>query len=245
MDEFKKYLREHKANMDFDEPSDKLWNHIRKQQRSKNFFIIRYMAAACLLIFIISTIYIFTNNYKKTSLIIAQVVKTNSKRNTDTLKFIQNEPAAVTKKEIVVAKITPPVNTAKRNIRNIKIKPKFDSSIKEPSVAESFGEMQKTFAIIINMQLNKIKSTPLYTEDVNYFSVFKKEFQDLNIEEQGVKQELIQNGLNDIQIEKLINVYQQKIILLKRLQNEITKMNNHTPKPLLEKEKPQPTYINL
>lgn len=245
MDEFKKFLRENRDKMDFETPDPQVWENLRKRNKNLAYYIIRLVAAASILLCIISMGYLMNDKMKKNELsIIKPIHVEKSKDSIQSPVFKSSDPQ--TKNKLLVSNINTKENTKRINhfgSKYSKTKSNYKKVDPETMVAENFGEMQKSFAIIINMQLNKVKKTPLYGEDANYFAVFKKEFQDLNSDEFGAKQEIKQNGLNDLQIEKLINIYQQKIILLKRLQIELNNMITHLPKKKDEKEKP--TYINL
>lgn len=244
MDEFKKYLRQNKEKMEFDVPSPIVWENIRKNQKSTPFSWIKYAVAACILggVFMLG---FFMNNKVNVNNQVAAKQQVHSAetpvQDSNAIALNNTNESAIHDQIENHHKISSPLHSTNRSLKK---KDRVETVDKEASVAESFGEMQKSFGIIINYQLDKIKSTPLYGEDDNYFSVFKKDFQDLSSDEQAVKNEIVQKGLTDVAIQKLISVYQQKILLLKRLQNEITKVNSHAPKS----ENPQqqkPTYINL
>ncbi|GAC1588077.1 MAG: hypothetical protein NVS3B19_07460 [Ginsengibacter sp.] len=244
MDEFKKYLRQNKEKMEFDAPSPVVWENIRKSQKAISFFWLRYAVAACIL-GIVFMLGFFKNNKITQSTQLAFNQKTHAvnipKHGSNDLAVNKTEAAEFHDQIETRHKVINPVRSVSKAIKK---KDFIGTADKESSVAESFGEMQKSFGIIINYQLEKIKSTPLYGEDDNYFSVFKKDFQDLNSDEQSVKNEIIQKGLSDVAIQKLISVYQQKILLLKRLQGEITKVNAHAPKTENTQQQ-KTTYINL
>jgi hypothetical protein len=110
----------------------------------------------------------------------------------------------------------------------------------------AFNDMDKSYATMVSLQLEKVKGTPIYAEDAGYFHVFKKEFQDLTNDEKMLKEETKKHGINDDIINRMINIYQEKISLLKQLQFEINKMNNRLKNTSPEVQKKQsPTYINL
>jgi hypothetical protein len=99
---------------------------------------------------------------------------------------------------------------------------------------------------MVSLQLEKVKGTPIYAEDAEYFHVFKKQFHDLTNDEKVLKEETKKHGINDDIITRMINIYQEKIALLKQLQFEINKMNNRIKNSNSDIQKNQsPTYINL
>ena len=244
MDEFKKYLRQNKEKMEFDVPSPVVWENIRKTKKVISFSWLRYAVAASVL-GIVFMLGFFMNNKinQNNQLAIKQETPAVNIPRNDTNDVAVNKTEAGEFHDQIETrhKVINPVRSISKTIKK---KDFIGTADKESSVAESFGEMQKSFGIIINYQLEKIKSTPLYGEDDNYFSVFKKDFQDLTSDEQSVKNEIIQKGLSDVAIQKLITVYQQKILLLKRLQGEISKVNAHSPKTENTQQQ-KPTYINL
>lgn len=116
------------------------------------------------------------------------------------------------------------------------------AKIKKP--VSPLKAMEDNYAFIINYQVKKLESTPIYTEDANYFHVFKKQWYDLEKDEKKIRQDVHLYGLNDKVVDQLIQLYQQKLWLLQELQTEISKMNIRA-RQYPEIEKPSPTYFKL
>ena len=75
------------------------------------------------------------------------------------------------------------------------------------------------------MAKNKIANTPIYGESASFYNDFIDKFKQMEKDEKIVKKEIIQFGLNDMLLDQLINIYQQKLNVLKLLQSEINKTN--------------------
>ena len=67
------------------------------------------------------------------------------------------------------------------------------------------------------------------------------DFKLLEIQEQELRKSIVQNGLANTSIEELTTIYQQKLTVLKKLQNEINKTSNRN-KNLTDTI---PSYISL
>lgn len=106
-------------------------------------------------------------------------------------------------------------------------------------------QMEIGFQTVINAQLRTIRTTPFYAENPDYFSFFKKEYSILEKEETTLKMEVKNNGMNEQYLDQLIDIYQGKLSLLKRLQTEIQKMNNRIRQIDPEAEKRKPVYLNI
>jgi len=238
MDEFKKYLQQHRDEIDVEEPSAQLLHRIQMQTAGKKkaslyTMLFRYAAAACLICVI--------------AFGLQRLMKSNDKKQQDT----------------ATAKKTLPVDTVRNIVKNI---PSADSA---PAAATITGKHEHNFSKagqplkkqslpyqlmnsfehnytqLVNLQLKNIRNTPVYGETPDYFDGFKKTFAQIDSDDQSIKEHIKTSGLNDALLEQLINVYQQKLNVLKNLQHEINKMN----KKLKDNQQPSDTltghYINI
>ncbi len=64
-------------------------------------------------------------------------------------------------------------------------------------------------------------------------------------DEQAVRNDIKTYGLTSEFLEQLINVYQQKLDVLKNLQTEINKMNNKVREKQAPSEKPEVHYLDI
>lgn len=221
MDRFKQYLQEHKDKLDVDVPKDSNWKSIRQQilsKTKKNVFVMypKWWAAAVIIILLGSGIfYFYTSN---------QVSQTKIKLVTEknTSSPIYKEP-----KEELAALDSPESITKKSTIQTQKHKSN-NNSHKTDSLAEMIlSQIQETYNPVINVQLKQVRNLPLLAEGSSHFEYFKKQLNELDRDEKNIFKTIKYEGPKNDFLQQLINIYQQKIFLLQRLQLEITKMNNH------------------
>ena len=63
-------------------------------------------------------------------------------------------------------------------------------------------------------------------ESADYFNDFKIQIKQMELDEKVIKSDIAKHGMNDVLLDQLINVYQQKLNVLKQLQIEMNKTNN-------------------
>jgi hypothetical protein len=238
MDEFKKYLQHHRDEMDVDTPSEHLLQRIQTQTTVKKkaalyIMIARYAAAACVLAAI--------------GFGLKLIIKTDDKKLTVTAAI--EKPAAVNngtdpvKKERVADS---PNNVAAVTIKNIPSHPRSGRAVKKPSLPyQLMYSFEHNYNQLVNLQLKNIRNTPVYGEAPDYFDGFKKALVQIEGDELSIRTHIKDKGLNDALLEQLINVYQEKLNLLKNLQQEINQMN----KKLKDNQQPSETltvhFINI
>jgi hypothetical protein len=262
MDEFKKYINQNRHKLDTDEPGDYLFDAIERRIDKKQSRVIpmfaKWAVAACIILLVGIAVYIFGFDGLDKSQDVAQttpVGKVDSSsetrlpiENSSALK--EEQPTEMlaqlpAKKEAVNANST---SFDKRTLNVEKDQTAKKSTPSQPAdpMLRAFNDMDKSYATMVSLQLEKVKGTPIYAEDAEYFHVFKKQFHDLTNDEKVLKEETKKHGINDDIITRMINIYQEKIALLKQLQFEINKMNNRIKNSNSDIQKNQsPTYINL
>lgn len=220
MDDLKKYLQQHKDEMDADVPPNDLLHRIQLQtvpeKKNKLYpVLVRIAAAACILAVVgLGIKWLLEKKGAKVD-IVKSPISTPA----------QNAPAILpsnispdTLKKVIIANAnqkTSVINTAKN------IVPK---KLNEPYLLmQSF---EYNYSQLVKLQLKNIRSTPVYGETSDYFNDFKQTLHQIDNDEATIKNNIKTNGLNDVLLEQLINVYQQKINLLKNLQQEMNKINN-------------------
>lgn len=252
MDEFKKYLFEHRDELDTEKPPrPQVWKHIRQQtQRVKKPVIpltVKWVGtAAAMLIAAFVLIYqllrpvktdnpaLSANNNPTTNTIPEPNGQVDSSAGT---AFMQQnkEPNKELPGDKQLAEINPVPDNQKTKQDKL-------TGIQEP--ASPIKTIEDDYVTIINHQLKKLATTPIYTESAGYFHVFKKQWLDLEKDERKVKQDIHRYGLNDQIVGKLIQLYQQKLWLLGELQTEINKMNVRAQQyPDIKRNKP--AYLKL
>ena len=90
----------------------------------------------------------------------------------------------------------------------------------------TLNQIENTFTQIINLQKAKVNTTPLNAESPSYFNDFTIQMKHMERDEQTIKKDIRKSGLTDELLDQLINIYQQKLNMLKQLQNEINKTNS-------------------
>jgi hypothetical protein len=242
MDEMKKYLFDQRDKLDVEPaPSTAVWEQIQQQTtpvRKPVFSLtVRWAAAACIIVATGLGILLMRNN-KSTKGGIAIETKQPSTQN-----------PGVSKKVDTVVNITPTIvdegnhktepiaKTQHKALKQKKVLPKKEE-------LSPIDEMENGYASIINHQLKQLESTPIYAESADYFHVFKKQWYDLEKDEQRIKQDLKTFGFTDSMIEQLLNLYKQKLLLLKQLQSEINKMNNRV-KQIPGLQQNNPSYLKM
>ncbi|BAV08026.1 hypothetical protein SAMN05421788_103366 [Filimonas lacunae] len=235
MDRFKQYLQEHASELDTDLPREAVWQRIQQQSAPAPKVRRLYWpvaAAACLAAIIgISTWWFWTAPVNKGLAYNPPAITTqDSQPSTETHIPVAEETTAQTAPTTMHPKREQGTKHAQAgtggnttNTSLLAAKHVTDAGNEAPS-----GIQLETGLIhIINLQLEKVRSTPIYSENAAYFSSFKKEFNQLNEEERTWKKKASNGNVTEEQLEELINIYQQKLTVLKLLQNEISKTNKH------------------
>jgi len=237
MDEFKKYLQQHRNQMDEDTPSGELLQRIHAasapvKKASLLTIVFRFAAAACLLVFItIGARWIWPQK----NVVIPGLV---NQEKSDTPKISSNSLITDTGNG----------STALTGIvipRNETIAVTNDAVKKEWLPAQLLHSFSYNYTQLVNLELKNIRHTPVYGETGNYFNDFRYNLDQMDAAEIKIKSTIKKSGLNDILLEQLINVYQEKLELLKNLQHEINKLNNRVRENQLPTDSVQIHFINI
>jgi hypothetical protein len=84
-------------------------------------------------------------------------------------------------------------------------------------------QIQKDYDQLIAGQIAYTKSLAVYGETPSYFQEFMNDFKRLENQEKELGKTIAKNGLQENSIDDLAMIYQQKLTVLKKLQNEINK----------------------
>jgi len=90
-----------------------------------------------------------------------------------------------------------------------------------------------------------LRATPLYAENSSYFSFYVEQFKQMDQDEQAVRNHIKAYGLTNEFLEQLINVYQQKLNVLKNLETEVNKMNNKVKEKQAPSNKTEVHYLDI
>ena len=213
MDNLKQYLQQHKKAMDVDEPTVAVWKHIEKAGAQKQPgkllpLLIKFAAAAAVITAILFGLkYAFS---KKETLI---AVKEDSL------------PAGIIKKDSAKTLLAGSLSTTNETL---KVLPAKEVIRKKQRTDERYAMMEsfkQNYSQLVSYQLSSIRSTPVYAENPAYFDDFKNRLKQMDIDEVFIRKTIRKQGISNDLLEQLINVYQQKLDVLKSLQAEINKMN--------------------
>ena len=228
MDEFKKYIQNNKEQLDSDEPSPLLWNNIERriqpvQKTVPVITLFRWAVAACVITLAGIGSWYLLNQPKTTTL-----KQNNLSANTPIVKEII--PSTLeTKKTIEPAILASSTSTkeVRSKVNNIvKNKTNFDNSAMLVSEKNTLENFESSFIQVINLQKARISTMPMYAESAEYFKDFNIQIKLMEREEKNIKSTISKRGINNDLLDQLINLYQQKLTVLKQLQLEMNKTNN-------------------
>ena len=252
MDEFKKYLFDHRDELDTEKPPrPQVWKHIRRETQVVKKPVIPLIAkwataAAAILVAVSVLIYQLQRPVKMddTKLSVKDASKTNKgpepNGQVDSSTGTVSTPVIEERThELPGDKVIP--ETTIPDTRKIARK---DKPVQAPKQVSPLQAVEDNYATIINYQLQKLGKTPIYTESPGYFHVFKKQWLDLERDEKKVKQDVRMYGMSDQVVNKLIQLYQQKLWLLEELQSEINKMNVQA-RQHPDMQRTNPAYLKL
>lgn len=241
MDQFKKYLRDHRGELDVEiAPPAPLWSG-KPVKSSGTLSVTRWMAAASILLIVSSIFYWILrepdnnktsyNNPVRDASVSMQTKNDSLRSDTTTINLsIETDSREITLEEPKSEKsVLSKRHSAKR---------------KNKSESSPLQSLEINYTAIIDYQLKRVERTPIYAESADYFHVFKKQWYDLEKDEEKIKDDIRVLGLNDIVVDQFIRLYQNKIELLKQLQSQIDRMNlrarNH---PGFQEQ--TPTYLKM
>lgn len=234
MDELKKYLQQSAKNMDLDAPGKDVWQRIQSTKAGKKkvtvyALLFRTAAAAC----IITVAYVGIRNYLVTTPTKIEITVTAQKENAITPgKPVNNSTIDTVAAIDIITTAVKPVITKK--------------AVKKLSQPEQLLQsFENNYAKLVALQLNTIRSTPVYNETEDYFDGLKKQFRQAEADENDTKSTIKKQGLTDELLEQMIAIYQQKINLLKTLQNQITLINKKVKENHITTDSLKKSYINI
>lgn len=235
MDRFKQYIQDHADELDTDLPRDAVWQHIQQQTAPapKVRPLYRMLAvAACIAGLAAACLWVLHAPSRSSQTELARTDTVPSPVLPGNTGDAGNEAAAIDTRELMAATAQPRHNReAVKNGSVKKAATPAEATNQTNSAAQpeqtSLQEMETGFTHIISLQLEKVRTTPIYSENPGYFSIFKKQFSQLDEQEQEWKKHAAHGLVSEDQLGELINIYQQKLDVLKQLQAEIIKTNKH------------------
>lgn len=225
MDELKKYLQHHTSELNQEEPSPQLLDHIlRETEMVKKpatlLVFTRLAAAACILVLAgIGTWHMVSSNKAQQPLLQAKATKAT----TIPAVPVQQEPEVETGNSGIIAKTEKPANNHQPKTRN---KTGNHQPINSKEALEALSNIETSFTQVINLQRARVSTTPMFAETPAYFNAFKIQIKQIEKDEKVIKSDIAKRGMTDELLDQLINLYEQKLNTLKQLQIEMNKTNN-------------------
>ena len=232
MDELKKYIQQNTDRLNVDEPGPEVWlgvkDGIKEVKRVKIVkkvvlgntigLFTKWALAACVILLAGIGIWYVLSDKKP--------VEQKATANIYVEKKADAVRVAPKKTESAPAEKQKPLIIAK-NSRT----PKTHKPINQPTNLNSMElgelyELENSFSQVINLQRATISTIPMYAETPEYFKDFKLQLKQIDKDEKGLKSDITRNGMNSELLDQLINLYQQKLSLLKQMQLEMNKTNN-------------------
>ncbi len=245
MDELKKYLQNHRDQLGDDAPSPKVWTGISEslEPAATPVFRIgyRWAVAAILLLMAGSAIWYWNQPTQPAQELVKEIKQ-------PVLPTV--EPSLVdTIERTITAALTKPAAKAKNMQRGFPAATPITTihTVSELSNNDlvKMASLESSFTQVINLQKARISTTPLYAESPNYFKDFKLQMQQMEKDEKQIKVFISKNGMTDELLDQLINVYQQKLTMLKQLQNEMQKLNTRYKQNRASVDTAKTYFLNL
>jgi len=246
MDELEKHIQQRLDELNADTPNLKGWDRLERRlfppRRFKIVIPMGWAVAACMVL--LAGIGLFLFNQKSTpSVAIAPAKKESKGVNNELIKPIPTPKAEATKDVALLTKkekITPIASAVKRKIpRNNRINEESLDDMK------SLENIENSFTQVINMEKERVNTMPLTAEDPGYFKDFGRQINEMEVDEAAIKKEIKRHGITDGLLDRLINIYQQKLNVLKQLQKEIQKTNNRYKQGRTREETPKLYFLNI
>lgn len=221
MDPFKKYIQENREALDTDAPRPIVWERIEKELPvpAKTIpikRIITWSAAACLVVLAGVGVFRLAKNETR-------VTGSNKLRDTSYgLRDVASNKLRDTSYELRVI-----ASNIKPETRNPKpLSRRHPELVEGPNPLSAINNLESSFTQVINLQKARISTTPMYAESAAYFNDFKVEMRQMEKDEAQIKKDITTKGMTNELLDQLINIYQQKLNILKQLQLEMNKTNN-------------------
>lgn len=223
MDELKKYLQSQQQELERELPSERVWAGVSASLEPpvKLMRLPNWSIAASVIVLVGLGILIFNKSNKsehpivKSNIkeILAPAIEQIDSSNKDVAKQIPNANNLVSNKEKNYPSAAP--ITTIHSVQELN-----DEDQKKLSLTEA------SFTQVINLQKARISTTPIFAESPAYFKDFHTQLAQIEKDEKQIKHYIQKNGMSDELLDQLINVYQQKLNMLKLLQTELQKLNS-------------------
>lgn len=243
--------------LDMDVPRERVWQAISQDlqpvKRNATLLYMKWAIAACIIGLAGFGLYKLQDN-NKLQVASYQVPATSKK-----LPVIENQQLATSNQQLasndkqqVTSNLKPEASNQQLasnnpNAKHQNLKPKTQNN-SQPVITNNqlvLQQVENTFTQVINLQRAKVNTTPLNAENPSYFNDFTIEMKRMERDELGIKKDISKSGLTDELLDQLINIYQQKLNMLKQLQNEIHKTNNRFKQNRIPSDTTKTYFLNI
>jgi len=229
MDRFKQYIEDNAGKLGQDTPPPEIWGRIQEQikpagNKAFAFQWMHYVAAACILVFVVGVVYFTAYNpvVKQAPMVVNTLTPKDSiLQNSGTELKDEKELASVTKE--TSGKQSAPLTHYTMDHQKLR-----QPAVKVSNTANeatAVADVEKSFVKLISLQKEKVCNTPVFAENQSYFNDFYRQLHQMEEDEKALRREISSDGLNNQLLSQLINIYQQKLSVLEKLQKEINKTN--------------------
>ncbi len=231
MDELKKYIQQNANRLNVEEPGPEVWLGVKEGVKEvKEVKVVKVVGgnaiglftkwalAACVILLAGIGVWYVLSDKKPVEQTATANIPVERKADSETIIPEKTDPAQTEKQEpLIIAKSNHPPKTNKP----INQQPSLNSM----ELGELY-ELENSFSQVINLQRATISTIPMYAETPEYFKDFKLQLKQIDKDEKSIKSDITHNGMNCELLDQLINLYQQKLSLLKQMQLEMNKTNN-------------------
>ncbi len=243
MDELKRYLQNNTEALNQEEPGLGVWQNILQQTQAEKRpaairLFTRWAVAACIILLagIVVWFVLFEISPKSPVTIAGKESKQPAPVTEKAVEKMVPDSGKelITKNETVVRE----KQVAQQPKKEVATEPKNNGSI-------FLSQLENSFTQVINLQRERVKSIPMFTETPAYFNDFKFQLNQMDKDERAIKSTIARRGLNDDLLDQLINLYQQKLTILKQLQLEMNKTNNRYKQNSGPADSTKTYYLNI
>ena len=232
MDEFKKHIQQRLDELDIDEPGEQHWENIHQQLFPKKGLVIsiavKWAVAACVVLLAGIGFFLIDKESKSKPMVVSPSVtkeakSTNTQPASSTTNDKEDGSVNVRGVEPISQKETVTASTDAR--KEFAVEKKHAEPKRDYAAEKALQGVESSFTQVINLERERINTTPLNAEDPSYFKDFNQRIKEMETDEAIIKHDIRKQGITDDLLDRLINIYQQKLNVLKQLQTEIQKTN--------------------
>ncbi len=231
MDEFKKHIQQRLDELDIDEPNEQNWENIHQQLFPKKRLVVsmpvRWLAAACVILLAGIGFFLMDKESNTKPIVVAPVNKETKSNTAPPQSTTTNakEEGSVNVRGVEPISQKEPVTASTDTRKEFAVEKRHTEPKRNYAAEKALAGVESSFTQVINLEKERINTTPLNAEDPGYYKDFSQRMKEMETDEAIIKQDIRKQGITDDLLDRLINIYQQKLNVLKQLQMEIQKTN--------------------